>query len=479
MARGGGWWGLGLLASLALGGSGCSPDSAPEPAPRPSPNLILISIDTLRADHLGAYGYSRPTSPRLDALAAESLLFTSAYAPAPWTLPSHAALLTGVHPWDLGFDNPRRTLPETVPTLAEGLAAHGYNTAAFVDSTLSGFVGADRGFDRGFDLYRHGPHSPGARQRFDVASTVDAALSWLDGRDVDRPFFLFLHTKSVHALAAADPCRDERCLPYDQPEPHRLRFIDPETPSFRWRSEDGSAAAQAYLWTLNEKIVNGELDPRQYPRERLEVLIAAYDAGIRWVDDELGRLVDSLRARGRLSDTVLVVTSDHGESFLEEDLLLHQELAEATLRVPLIFRLPDEDRVAGTSSVFVALEDVTPTLLDLAGAAVPERVAGRPLPLDTASASPRDLFSYYLFPGRFRFQAFALQRGARRLVIDNLTADGSQRTRWLGTGDAEREAVERALFGRMRSQPAVEGVEIEQGELAKQQDVLRGLGYIE
>ena len=498
---------LGLWLWVFVGMMGCSPGSrstgtvdsigSSETLDLANPNIILISVDTLRADHLGFYGYERDTSPRLDRLASESLIFESAFAPAPWTLPSHAAMLTGVHPYALGIDTQYRTLPEGIPTLAERLGEQGYETAAFVDSGPQGFVGAERGFSRGFDLFRHAPHGDSNRQRFDIAATVTAAFQWLDGRSADQPFFLFLHTKSVHAMAGIDPCRDERCLPYDQPVPHRLRFVDPNAPRFLWRSEDGEVSAQSYLWSLNEKIVAAKLDPRAYSSERLEVLRGAFDSGIRWVDHELGRLYDGLMARGRLADTVLVVTADHGESFLENDLFMHQELYESTLRVPLVVRLPGGGKASGGTGIIeatVTLEDIAPTLLNLAGALVPPEVLGRQLPLVTTQdekwKKERDLFSYYEFPGRFTYRAYSLRRGSSRLILDNLNRGGSGfRSRIFNLGgesgagsqglasDVE-EAMTQALAAWMRSQPLARGPELGINE-SSGEDFLRSLGYVE
>ncbi len=372
-----------LAAALLCAAAACSRPPAAE-VPLAPPNLLLISIDTLRADHLGCYGYHRDTSPRLDALAADAVRFTAAYAPAPWTLPSHASMLTGMHPYEIGIDNQWRTLPEETPVVAELLARAGYLSAAFVDSQEKGFVGAGRGFSRGFELYQHAPHQPGG-QRFDMAATVDAALAWLDERDRDKPFFLFLHTKSVHAAPSGEACLDPRCFPYDKPDPFRFRYLSPEAASGSWTSpEDGSG--QAYLWSLNAKILSGELDPRTYPRERIEVLEALYDAGIYYVDVHLGRLFEALEQRGLDDSTAVVVTSDHGEAFLEHSLLMHQEVYDTLLRVPLIVRLPPPAGPAGGRVVEsqVTLADVVPTLLRLARAEVPVGLTGRALPLTEA-----------------------------------------------------------------------------------------------
>ncbi len=492
-------------AVLLLLAAACAPEpphSAPAgKTPAAPPNLLLISIDTLRADHLGCYGYPRDTSPRLDALAQASVRFAAAYAPAPWTLPSHAAMLTGMHPHDLGIDNQWRTLPAETAVVAESLAQAGYRTAAFVDSTPQGFVGAERGFSRGFESYRHAPHQEGG-QRFDMAKTVDAALTWLESHDRQQPFFLFLHTKSVHAVPHDDACLDPRCFPYDKPDPFRFRYVSSEAASWSWTSpEDGSA--QAYLWSLNDKLLRGELDPETYPAERVAVLAALYDAGIYYVDLHLGRLLDELGRRGLDDNTAVVVTSDHGEAFLDHSLFMHQEVYDTLLKVPLIVRPPAS--VAGHAGRVidqpVALTDIVPTLLRLAGAEVPSRLpasggtplTGRPLPLTASevetAAETRELFAYYLFPGKFTYQGFALRRGDLKLVVHNLEAPDRFRHELydirqdpgelhpLAAAEITEE-MRRSLRRRLRQEPVAQGEQLQQPAVPSE-DIIRSLGYIE
>ncbi len=375
--------------------------------------MLLISVDTLRADHLGCYGYPRATSPHLDALAAEAVRFETAIAPAPWTLPSHAALLTGTHPWLLGIRDGQAAVPE-VPTLAGELARAGYQTAAFVDSSARGYVGAERGFARGFAEYHHQPHRPG--RRHDAAATVDAALDWLASRDRDRPYFLFLHTKSVHALPIGAPCTDEHCFPYDKPEPYRSFFFDPASAERVW-SVDGQGHGQAYLWSLNRALQAGARREAAASAEDLAALRALYDAGIAATDAELGRLLAGLAAAGELENTVVVVTADHGEAFLDHDLLLHQEVYDELLHVPLLVRLPrGEARVVREP---VALEDVMPTVLRLAGAPLPAGLTGLPLLGGAAPPPGRAFFAYYTFYPPYDYGAVALRQGHWKLVAQN------------------------------------------------------------
>ena len=484
-----------LAAAVILVAAACSGPPAAEAPPAPPPNLVLISIDTLRADHLGCYGYPRDTSPHLDSLARDGIRFSAAFAPTPWTFPSHASMLTGTNPYEIGIRNSMRTIPREIPIVAELLAQQGYQTAAFVDSEPTGFVGAQRGFGRGFESYEHAPHRAGLAERFDMAATVDAALEWLDERDPSRPFFLFLHTKSVHAVPNDADCLDARCFPYDKPEPYRFRFVPSEQARFSWTSpEDG--AGQRYLWSQNAKILRGELDPTSYPAERLEVLKALYDAGIYYVDDHLGRLFADLRRRGLFEQSVIIVTSDHGEAFLDHFLFMHQEVYDALLRVPLIVRLPtslSRDRGRATDRQ-VLLADIAPTILQLAGVGVPASMTGYPLPLageaDLRRPEGREIFAYYVFPRKFTYQAFAVRQGKWKLVVHNVEApdrfrrelyntelDPDER-RPLSGEDEVREKLRQMLRRWLRHPPVAQGDELLHEDLPNL-EAIRSLGYIE
>lgn len=293
------------------------------------PNFLLVSIDTLRADHLGAYGYERDTSPNLDRFAERAFRFERAVAPAPWTLPSHVAMLSGQHPHDIGIDDIDSSIPERVPMIAEALRASGYQTAAFVDSATGGLLGAERGFDRGFDRYDHAPHpsessakTPGPK--YDVARTVDAGLDWLRGRDHERPFFLFLHTKSVHtAPVEPDRSRVDNDAPYKSPEPFGSRYLPDGQTRFDWHEGEQPGGVR-YLRELNQRLAAGKIEPGHFPAERLVELESLYDGGIRYVDAQFGRLIAGLRDLDLAQNTVVIVTADHGEAFLEHYFFLHK-----------------------------------------------------------------------------------------------------------------------------------------------------------
>jgi arylsulfatase A-like enzyme len=474
------------LQLLALAAFACSSEPS-------RPSFVLISIDTLRADHLGCYGYPRATSPHIDRLAARSRRYANAWAPTPWTLPSHAALLSARHPLDLGIADLESAIPEGVPMLAEWFAEAGYETAAFVDSRPRGFVGAERGFARGFDVFVHEPQHPGGAFRDDAAASVDAALAWLDARDPARPFLLFLHTKSVHAKRAQrwvlDPTAiAETDAPYDKPEPWRSRFLPGGRTRFAWHDPaDPAIAGARYLERLNERLASGATAPAELEAGRIEELVALYDAGIAYADHQIGRLLAGLAERGLDRTTVVVLTSDHGESFLERRLLLHVELRPETLRVPLILHDP-EDPQGRVIETPVGLVDVAPTLAARAGIAPPAGLAGAPLPSEDAGArSAAPELGYYHLQDGYLYEGWSLRDGPWKLLLERFRGDPEPR---VALFDLRRDPGERspvaddpgraramgaALAARRSAAAAAPARSIELG--AETREELRALGY--
>jgi arylsulfatase A-like enzyme len=353
---------------LGLGGAAAASCSLSE---RPL-NVVLVSVDTLRADHLGTYGYTaRATSPRIDALAEEALVFEAHVAAAPWTTPSHLSLLTGLTPTGHGVtcsdrslrealqgERPIPRLPEAVTTLAEALAERGWATAAFTGgATLDPRIG----FHQGFGDYDT------TMVKLDPAK-VDRVLGWIDAHD-EGPFFLFWHTFEVHApYLGTDFLAD--VLP-----PERARALAERLEAIPERN--GWKAVRAAKRVMR---LHGAYDP--------EVTRALYDGGIRSFDRWLGRFVDGLRDRGLLDRTLLVLTSDHGEQLGEEGrpapfgdgfYNVHgHTLYEELVHVPLIIRgpgLPGGRRITPVTASI----DVMPTILDVLGVPAPAPVQGRSL----------------------------------------------------------------------------------------------------
>ncbi len=293
------------------------------PVPR---NLILVSIDTLRADHLGSYGYGRETSPNLDRLARRSVVFRQAVAQAPTTLPSHAVLFTSRYWSGNPLPGEFPPVPEEWLTLAELLKVRGFATWGFVDG---GYMGRRFGFSQGFDSFDDRP--------LHIAGILHNVERWLDTHEADR-FFLLVHCYDVHS-------------PYQPPPPFNVMF-------------DGDYRGNFVPTAKNlEDIVQRR---QTLTPEDLQHVVALYDGGIRYTDEQLGRFFDSLERRGLLGSSLLVVLSDHGEEFLEHGSMLHWQMHfSPNLHVPLIIAAPGlaPRSIEGP----IELADFVPTVLELLG----------------------------------------------------------------------------------------------------------------
>ena len=307
---------------------------------RPDYNIVLFLVDTLRADHLGCYGYARNVSPNIDELASRSVVFHNATSQAGWTLPSVASLLTSQYPSTNGVLTANRRLSDGLLTVAEALREVGYYTIAFTDGN---FVSAFWGFDQGFDQFHEFTYERWEPDlgRVDVQEEVDKAVRWL-ASNREKRFFLFLHTYQVHD-------------PYTAPPAYTALFAD--------RDYTGSASgSHRFLMKHYPKEVPlGEKDLRH--------IISLYDAEIRYTDDAFGRLLDALRRLDLLKTTLIVFTSDHGEEFKEHGQLLHMgSIYDEIVQVPLIIKLPPNmEWRAGEDYHQVELIDVIPTLFDALG----------------------------------------------------------------------------------------------------------------
>jgi arylsulfatase A-like enzyme len=366
-----------LAALVAV--AGCAREGGREPAAPDARNAILVSIDTLRADHLGTYGHGPPTSPRIDALAAQGVVFEDASSTAPWTLPAHASLLTGLYPSGHGVRTATHRLGDDVPTLAEVLSGRGYDTAAFVNAY---FMESRFGLARGFDVYEIYPEAQGRRA---LAPTIlGHAKDWLRARG-DEPFFLFVHLFDVHS--------DYR-------------------PFARYEEMFTRGPGRYHGGTM--QIMMGIRGDIPLERSDADHLAALYDGGIRQLDDDLAALPRAL------PHTLLIVTSDHGEEFLEHGGMLHGGTHyQEQLHVPLILvgpGLPAGTRVATP----VSLVDLMPTVLDLLGAPAPPGMDGQSLrPLWEGRDDSRDGRAILAETGPAEDDALrSLRRGRFKLIED-------------------------------------------------------------
>ena len=286
-------------------------------------NVLVITVDTIRADHVGAYGYSDVETPAMDALAREGVLFTRAYSPTPLTLPAHTSIFSGTYPLNHGVrDNGGYIVPDELTTMAEIFEDQGYDTAAFIAAyVLDSRWGLNQGFDTYFDDFDLSDQrfiSMGAVQR-PANEVIDATVAWLNEAR-QGPFFLWVHLYDPHA-------------PYDPPEPYMSRYAG-----------------------------------------------ARYDGEIAFTDSQIDRLLTTLEARGLGDNTFIVLAGDHGESLGEHGEVQHGFfIYEGATHVPLIFRVPIEGFGGIERSEVVSLVDIMPTVLEMCGLESPDHVQGASL----------------------------------------------------------------------------------------------------
>ena len=455
------------------------------------PNVLLISIDTLRPDRLSVYGHDRETSPRLDGLARSGVLFEQARSTASWTLPAHASMLTGLEAMSHGAIGHRDALSTDLVTLAERFRDAGYWTGAWVGTDTYGYVGADFAFDQGFALYAHqrlprrhlgsllARRLERAHRRIalgflgNAEVQVDAMVDWLEGQR-RTPFFAFLHLYDVHSRFEG--------LPYRAPEPFSERFCGDTAEDY-----DGCADGKC----ASDRLAAMTAGAPPPPRDEIDDMLCHYDGAIAYVDAELGRLFDRLEALGLADRTIVVVTSDHGEAFFEHGLPLHVTLHEEVGRIPLIIRAPgvvSGKRATGS----VGLVDLAPTILELAGLDPMADVDGvslasdlldwrgrtdRPRMMVTSEASATALVE-----GRFKLIETRSKTGAEPVVeLFDLEADREERRDRVRVDSDRAMRMRRALRERLaqaearRARHAGEALEIEPSE--RQRDELRALGY--
>lgn len=380
-----------LLLLLALGGCGTGESRAPW-------NVLLIVVDTLRPDHLGVYGYERDTSPVLDALAARSLVLERAYAQSSWTKPSVASLLTSLYPnrHRVLLESPADRLADDLLTLPEVLQAAGYRTAAI---SRNPHIQPGTGFSQGFGDFRG---RPGWIWSDNNALVALDAVDFLRGTRRDRPFFLYVHFLDPHD-------------PFIPPPRCRGAFVEGLS------STHPDVQAGRVFRLLDED--DGERLRAPLARSDLAYLIALYDAEICAVDAAIGSMLDELERSDLAQRTLVVVTADHGEGFLEHDRLRHgYDLYDEAIRVPLILHVPGAaPRVEGEA--IVQQIDLAPTLLDVLGVPIPSSFEGRSFaPLLEGAEPERPAIAVAETAWR-GLRRRALRTADWKLVVDH--ADGS------------------------------------------------------
>lgn len=300
--------------------------------PKNTKNVILISLDTLRPDHLGCYGYSRDTSPNIDSLAKDSALFWNTFATSPWTLPSHVSLMTSLNCINHQVYQGNQTMDPSILTLADILRTRGYFNGAI---TGGGFVSGFYGFSKGFDSY----HVRGQIQSKNSAEIASrAVLDWID-RHKDRNFFLFLHTYQIHN-------------PYSSPAPYNELFL-----------EKSSTLTEIDMSPFR---LNHENRYKPVMDDLRQNFIDLYDGEIRYTDETLiKQLLSKLKELNLYDSTMIILTSDHGEEFYEHKSWHHtHSVYNETIKIPLIIKFLNSNHKGKRIPEFVRIIDIMPTILE-------------------------------------------------------------------------------------------------------------------
>ncbi len=370
---------MSLVALALFLGSGCSDreptatDDGTGSSQAQQPNVLLIVIDTLRKDHLSAYGYERKTSPALDLLSASGIRYDGAIAQAPWTTPSIGALMTSMYPSALGIEGEQNALADALVLLPEALLEAGYQTAGVISHS---FLGSAWNFQQGFQVFDEG-NVQGHSAVTSEGVTRDATALLRQLSQDEAPFFLFVHYFDPHAA-----------------------YVEHESHDF--------GGPQGYVGDVESGLLFRELRRMEGTTDEADLaeIIRLYDSEIAFTDRQIGLLLDELRATGEFDDTLIIVTADHGEEFLDHKKFGHtKSLFDELINVPLIIKPPASMELEpAVVEEPVALIDVYPTILGAASIPVAKELAGRPLLPE--APTERILFSE---TGRVRSSIAAIQ----------------------------------------------------------------------
>lgn len=316
--------------------------------------IIFIALDTLRADHLGCYGYKRSTSPNIDRVAEEGVVFTNAFAPGVPTTPAYTVMYTGLHPLTTGIVShgaASQILEDNVPLLPEVLRRHGYLTAA-VDNLYN----IKKWFARGYDVYINPPY----RQLITADKINEKAIPWIK-ENKGEDFFLFIHYWDPHT-------------PYIVPEKYRFLYYkgDPFDPNNR----SMEPVKKQFVYPFYKKWLYDRLGN---PTD-IEYVAAQYDSEITYMDERIGELLQTIKKEGMEEDTLVLIVADHGEILTEHGpqtpFFDHHGLYEENIRVPLILKWPKRFPRGKRIEALVQHLDITPTLLEASNISVPENMEG-------------------------------------------------------------------------------------------------------
>jgi arylsulfatase A-like enzyme len=431
-------------------------------------NVLLVTIDTLRADHLGAYGYPRPTSPRIDAVARRGVVFDQAYTYWPKTRGSFVGIMTGRLASQTGYGKSHPLLLDFNPTLASVLEGAGYETVATVDNPN---VAASLGYARGFDRYRETWEEKALASEMDRARAItEDGIAFLGEARPERPFLLWLHYVNPHA-------------PYEPPAPWDTAFLDASASRGEaLRPVDGFHGGAPKQWAARGK--------------PLGWYVAQYDGEIAAVDAEVGRVMDALDASAVRERTLVVITSDHGESLGEHDYYFDhgENLFDPSMRIPLIVSGPGV-KAGARAGVLATTLDFVPTILDavkvsyppdLAGESLLPATRGEPRPVRRRLQGQNDRNLLGAWDRRFKVVATPSESGARYALYDRERDPGE--TRDASHAQPERAREERReleLFREridaqlVRTRRLLEGQSGEERLTPEACERLKAMGYVQ
>jgi len=406
-----------VIAS-ALSAGGCSrpagASSAEAPLPQPTTNVVIFLIDTLRADKLGAYGYGKPTSPTIDALAAEGVVFERAQAPAPWTLPSVPSIQTSTFLCEHGVGIEGQKLSPQIPTLAERFKRIAYATGNFYSNN---FAGPLTNMHRGFDLCQRAP------QFFTDGTHI---TPWLDSIGT-TPYYLYIHNLEPHNPHQAPP---QLISLFGATDPSQRRVLGRLLGQYRALLR-AAWDAKVDMGTIDNTAEQDAVLARLHAM--LDDHLILYDAMVRLSDLRVGSVIDALKRRGDWDDTLFILTADHGEEFAEHGGYLHSQSVYGELtHVPLIIKFPKGAHAGTRVPRVVSLVDILPTVFDVLGR--PDLVGNARgaslLPLVRGEPGARDEEPFVISTVRLNerkyYRPWAQTRGERNLALH--TPDG----RWKG-----------------------------------------------
>ncbi len=470
-----------VLATFAL--CATAPSCSQPTAEFPHASIVLLSIDTLRADAVTGFGAPEGRTPRLARLGEEGIVFETAIAAAHITAPSHATMLTGfsphVHRVAIAGLNKFFAIPPSIPTLAERLREAGYATAGFTDGVQILPAG---GFHRGFDHFEHEPTGLGMKETRIRRFLVERGK---------KPFFLFAHTYRPH-----QPYRAPLDLLRELLEDYDGVFAEPARKAARashWEVMKASPAQRRIAMPLSGGHAKTDEDRRFFHR--------LYEAGVTGADRETSDLLDLLAEVGAYDDVILVVTSDHGEAMWEHGIEGHTNIFDEVLRVPLIVRLPGARYAGRRVPETFASVDLVPTLLDLVGVPPKMEMEGRSAARALATGRWEEHAAYsawWFSPDRAPGSFSTRTRSAKRFDVEphkapdwiramapsafyDLAADPGETTNLAGKGGAAEEELSRlaadatALWEKLRRRHGGDGAATDLGEA--EIEALQGIGY--